>query len=305
MIQQIEIAKIQFDPTQPRKFIDQEKVKGMAQSILAQGVINPIEIDKDFRIVTGELRYRATKEAGLTEIPCKVIEVSDEDRFERQVIENVHHNTMSSWDTAKSLEKLLSSYHARASHNDTGISQLARKLGKSEGWIRESLSLLEASKEVQEAIKENKISKRQYRDLKSENKEVQKTLEKFVLKNPDTGGSTLAKMRHALHEHPSKSKEIIKIASTKKPAEEIQREISKIAKTKSEQADSLNEYFESIEYHASKLSLLLNTQPEEIRAKGGLLEFNAKLAYSKLQSLYGILNLFFNPSQNELEGHTK
>ena len=64
-IENIQISKIRPDKDQPRKYIDPEAVEGLAESYKNQGLINPIEVDKDNVIITGELRYQAAKKAGL------------------------------------------------------------------------------------------------------------------------------------------------------------------------------------------------------------------------------------------------
>jgi ParB family chromosome partitioning protein len=92
-ILQKNINEIRPDPNQPRKNFPEKRIREMAKSILTEGIINPIEIDKDGVIITGEMRWRSAKEAGLTTVPVKVIDPG-ENRFRRQVIENVHHNTM-------------------------------------------------------------------------------------------------------------------------------------------------------------------------------------------------------------------
>ncbi len=72
----IPIEKIKPDVNQPRQYIDEEDLKGMAQSIVTEGIINPIEVDKNFVIVTGERRWRAAKIAGLKSVRAMIIEVS-------------------------------------------------------------------------------------------------------------------------------------------------------------------------------------------------------------------------------------
>jgi ParB family transcriptional regulator, chromosome partitioning protein len=305
MINLIPIEKIKLDSTQPRKFIDQAKVKDMALSILSQGVINPIELDKDFRIVTGELRYRASKEAGIKEVPCKIIDISDNERFERQVVENVHHNTMSNWDTAKALEKLLStSYHARSQGKDSGISQLARRLGKSESWVRGTLDLLEASDAFQKGLEKNEVSKRQFRNIKSKDKVLQKKLEKLVLKNPNVDSDVLGRIRRTITENPNKESEVLGIALNQR-TEKLHDEIRKIANTSVEKASNFNKYLEDVEYHTDKLTKLLESPPESMKSEGGVLAFNSKLTLVKLNQLFQKLNKLFNQTTHELESHTK
>jgi ParB family chromosome partitioning protein len=107
LIVEKKINEIIPDKNQPRKNIDQEKLEEMTRSMITEGLINPIEIDENNVIVTGEMRWRACMAAGQEVIKCRVVKVAGRDRYKRQVIENIHNNTMNSWDTAKALEYLL------------------------------------------------------------------------------------------------------------------------------------------------------------------------------------------------------
>src|SRR3989338_3453322 len=104
---EIEIDKIRSDPNQPRKHFDEEAMEELATSIKNKGVINDIEVDQDFIIVTGERRWRGAKIAGLKTVPVKVLNnISDDDRFIRQAIENIHQEKMAPLDTAMMLDKI-------------------------------------------------------------------------------------------------------------------------------------------------------------------------------------------------------
>ena len=157
----LSVLKIKPDPTQPRQTLDTEKIKGMAESMITEGVINPIEIDKNYFIVTGEMRWRAAKAAGLKTIPCRIIESIGIDRYRRQVVENIHHNTMTDWDTAKALEKLLDYYkndsRVKAPH-DKGYAYLGKMLGIRHQIVYKYISILGDSKEIQDNIKAGKIN---------------------------------------------------------------------------------------------------------------------------------------------------
>src|SRR3989344_4249364 len=105
--QTIAIEKLHPDPNQPRKYIDEDALKEMAVSVKNEGLINPIEVDGKFVIITGERRWRAAKIAGLKTVPIGVLEnISAKDRFIRQMQENLHQDTMSAWDTAEALDKI-------------------------------------------------------------------------------------------------------------------------------------------------------------------------------------------------------
>ena len=160
-ILEISIEKIKPDPSQPRTTIDELDLREMAQSIITEGVINPIELDKNFVIITGEKRWRAARIAGLKTVPVKVLNMKPEDRFMRQVIENIHNSTMTDWDTATALKKLLDDYFLPQKvigkgQPETGITWLTEKTGRSLGYITGKLDILEQSSEWKESVKKNK-----------------------------------------------------------------------------------------------------------------------------------------------------
>jgi len=159
-ILEVEIEKIKPDPNQPRTTIDNLDLREMAQSIIKEGVINAIEVDKDYVIITGERRWRASKIAGLKTVPVKVMTFDDVHRFRRQVIENIHNNTMNDWDTANALKKMVDEYFSRkegkTGRPGTGAAWLVEETGKSSSYLEEKLSILSQSERWKKAIKEGK-----------------------------------------------------------------------------------------------------------------------------------------------------
>lgn len=94
------IESIKPDPQQPRKYFDKSHIEGLAVSLKQEGMINPVEVDSDMIIITGECRWRAAKEAGWTEIPILINnkKLSPYQRLRHQMAENVHQSG-STYDT--------------------------------------------------------------------------------------------------------------------------------------------------------------------------------------------------------------
>ncbi len=159
---EVDIDKITPDPDQPRQHIDEEAIGELAKAIKTEGIINPIELDPNYMIITGERRWRAAKLIGLKTVPCKIVELAPGTRFQRQVIENIHNNTMSAMDTSDAFVKLLSllpgNKHPQAPLTgptaDQGISRLAEKLGKSQGFISQLLALQNEKEDVQKYLRQ-------------------------------------------------------------------------------------------------------------------------------------------------------
>lgn len=218
-IQHVPINKIKRDPTQPRQFIDTEKVNGMAQSILTEGVINPIEIDKNFVIITGELRWRAAKQAGLAEMPVRVIKIDPKERFRRQVIENIHHNTMTDWDTAKALWKLLKtlpikpgSIGTHGGQANKGYSMLAKLIGKSQAYVSEKMELLTISPALSKAVQKG-MSGSYVRAYNTAPPEFKKEMEQKIISGQFPTRDIALEVAYALKRNPENAKEILKANS--------------------------------------------------------------------------------------------
>src|SRR3990167_6485945 len=102
------VSEIKPDPNQPRQTIIENNSKDLAKSIQTDGIINPVEIDENNVIITGELRWRAAKEAGLETIPVKVLTIANKnERFLRQYKEDVHQYPLTATDNANALLKIL------------------------------------------------------------------------------------------------------------------------------------------------------------------------------------------------------
>jgi len=196
---EVDINKIKPDPNQPRTIIEDEDLESISKSIITSGVINAIEVDKNFTIVTGERRWRAAKKAGLKTVPVKFIEIYGINRFERQVIENANSKTMNDYDMANALNKLLSllaankdGYDEHQKNKNTpltgptadkGITRLAERTGIKRVTIAAHLSLLGQSKKWIESVRTKKVEGKFTAPLASTPIEYKGEVEKKLLKN--------------------------------------------------------------------------------------------------------------------------
>ncbi len=130
--------ELKFDPNQPRKDISEEAVESLAQTYDSQDIINEPEIDEEDIIITGEMRVRAAIKKGLDKIKCKLITgLSEDERFERQVIENLHHNVLSDKEKENAIRKLWDS------EKYTDKAELASRIGMSTLHTKRILNLKE------------------------------------------------------------------------------------------------------------------------------------------------------------------
>lgn len=159
---QIPVDKISLNPYQPRKIFDPIAISELSQSIKEYGVIQPITIRESFvggyELVSGERRLRATKAAGLTKIPCIVINVSEDDSAIIALLENLQRADLTFLEEADALSHLVEE------HNYTQ-EELAKKLGKSQSAIANKLRLLKLSNEVKKIVAENNLTERHARAL--------------------------------------------------------------------------------------------------------------------------------------------
>ena len=154
-ISDIPLDKITPNPYQPRKEFDVEELDELSQSIRQQGVITPITVrrmpDGTYQIIAGERRVRASRMAGLKEIPAYVRVATDTQMMERALIENLQRSDLNAMEVAHSLKSLLE--ECRYTHD-----QLSERVGKNRSTITNYLRLLNLPAETQQALSSDKIS---------------------------------------------------------------------------------------------------------------------------------------------------
>ncbi len=174
----IPINLIRANDKQPRKKFDEEKIAELANSIKEHGVIQPVVLKKDddfYTIIAGERRWRASKFAGLTEIPAVVLDVTDKQILEISLIENIQREDLNPIEEAFAFKRLI---------EDFSITQeeLGMRIGKSRAAISNCMRLLQLDNRVQEYIIEGVISEGHGRAILSlSDKEVQYSLAQKVI----------------------------------------------------------------------------------------------------------------------------
>ncbi|MEM5777477.1 MAG: ParB/RepB/Spo0J family partition protein [Candidatus Aenigmatarchaeota archaeon] len=132
-----------------------EELDELVQSIREHGLLNPLIVrakDGMFEIIAGHRRFEACKRLGWTKIPCRVLEADDRQAYEISLIENVQRQTLNPIEEAKAYKKYVEEY------GWGGISQLAKKIGKSQEYISRRLALLNLPEEVKEKIMRRRIN---------------------------------------------------------------------------------------------------------------------------------------------------
>ena len=154
ILKNLKVTEVEPNRDQPRKNFDQEALEELAESIKEYGLIQPIVVTKKdgyYGIVAGERRWRASKIAGLTEIPVIIREDNERINSEISLIENMQREDLNPYEKALGVRTLIDNY---------GLSQeeVAKKLGKGRSTIANIVRILNLEPRVLEMAKEGKLT---------------------------------------------------------------------------------------------------------------------------------------------------
>ncbi len=150
----IAIADIGASPFQPRASIEEGALEGLAASIRASGLIQPVAVRRRggaFELIAGERRWRAAQRAGLERIPAIVLDVGDREAAEIALVENVQREALNIVERARSLDRLNKDFDV--THED-----LAERLGLDRSSVTNMLRLLSLEDEVLDLLAKGKLS---------------------------------------------------------------------------------------------------------------------------------------------------
>ena len=153
-LKNLKVTEVEPNREQPRKVFDQESLEELAGSIKEYGLIQPIVVTKKegyYSIVAGERRWRASKIAGLTEIPAIIREDNEQINSEISLIENMQREDLNPYEKAVGVKTLIDKY---------GMTQeeVGKKIGKSRSTIANTIRILNLEPRVLEMAKEGKIT---------------------------------------------------------------------------------------------------------------------------------------------------
>ena len=154
VIQNLKLIDVEPNKNQPRRNFDDEKIEELAESIKEYGVIQPIIVtqkDNYYQIVAGERRWRASKKAGITEIPAIVREYSEQTNKEIALIENIQREDLNPIEKARAIREILDKYNLTQQ-------QLADKLGISRSGLANTVRILNLDERVIELVLGGKLT---------------------------------------------------------------------------------------------------------------------------------------------------
>ena len=180
-LKELKISDISPDPEQPRRHFDKEKLEELASSIKIHGVLQPIVVirkNSKFLIVAGERRYRASKLAGLERVPAVVRELSDQNRLELSLIENIQRDNLNVLEMAEAYSKLREQFNLTAKEIGERVG------GRSESAVLNTLRLLKLPQIVKDYIISGELKEGQARPLlKIDEETIKKILPKIIEEN--------------------------------------------------------------------------------------------------------------------------
>jgi len=161
---------IRPNPAQPRKVFRPEALAELSESIQRHGILQPLSVRRSglgYELIAGERRLRAAQMAGLTEIPCIVMQMDDRESGMAAMIENLQRQDLDFIEEALGIANLMSLY-------EMSQDQAARMLGKSQSAVANKLRVLRHSDAVLTALREGNLTERHARALLRLNSEEEK-----------------------------------------------------------------------------------------------------------------------------------
>lgn len=153
-VQTVPISAIQPNPHQPRTVMDAEKLAELTLSIKEHGLIQPLIVTQSgdqYTLIAGERRWRASQQAGLTEVPVIIKEATPQEMLELAIIENIQRADLNPLEEAYAYQQLM---------NEFGLIQeeVAKRVGKGRSTVANLVRLLNLPPNIQQAVSDGEIS---------------------------------------------------------------------------------------------------------------------------------------------------
>ena len=157
----LSVRSIRPNPAQPRRVFREEALKELSESILRHGILQPLSVRRcegGYELICGERRLRAAQMAGLTDVPCILMQMDDRESSMTAMVENLQRQDLDFVEEAQGISRLMGQF---------GMSQeqTARLLGKSQSAVANKLRLLRHSQPVLEALRRAELTERHARAL--------------------------------------------------------------------------------------------------------------------------------------------
>lgn len=192
LVKKLNINEIEPNKAQARKYFDDEAIEELSNSIKEYGVIQPIIVSKKgsfYEIIAGERRWRASKKAGLTEIPAIVRDDDEQRNKEISLIENIQREDLNPIEKARGIKLLMDEY-------DLTQQKVAEKLGKSRSSIANTVRILNLDERVINLALEGKLTEGHCKSLMSiDDPERQYKMALYIIESGDSVREAEKKMK--------------------------------------------------------------------------------------------------------------
>ncbi|MDC7127051.1 MAG: ParB/RepB/Spo0J family partition protein [Spirochaetales bacterium] len=179
-VKNVPIDNVKGNPDQPRKTFDQSSLKELSASIAEKGIIQPIIVEEkngEYIIIAGERRHRASKLAGLTEVPVIVKDFSNNEKLEIALIENIQREDLNPVEEALAYRDLME-------RGNLNQEEVAKKVGKNRSTVANSLRLLKLPENIQTTLVKGVISSGHARAILSlDTEEQMEELHRQIINN--------------------------------------------------------------------------------------------------------------------------
>ena len=155
------VRSIRPNPAQPRRVFREEALKELSESILRHGILQPLSVRRregGYELICGERRLRAAQMAGLTDVPCILMQMDDQESGMTAMVENLQRQDLDFVEEAQGISRLMGQFNMSQE-------QTARLLGKSQSAVANKLRLLRHSEPVLEALRQAELTERHARAL--------------------------------------------------------------------------------------------------------------------------------------------
>lgn len=158
---QVKIEQISPNPNQPRYIFDENQIAALANSVREYGIINALtvrEVGQGYELIAGERRLRAAMLAGLTRVPCYIMEIDEHNSSVLALVENVQRQQLDFFEEAQAIAHL---------HSDFGMTQaqIAEKIGKTQPAVANKLRILKLQPQATQILRDNALTERHARAL--------------------------------------------------------------------------------------------------------------------------------------------
>lgn len=153
-VSHIKVSEVEVNPFQPRSDFDQDALNELSESIKLQGLIQPITVRKAgnvYQLISGERRLRASKLAGLTEVPAYIRTANDQQMLEMALIENIQRENLNAIEVALSFQRMIDECNLKQE-------ELGDRVSKNRSTVTNYLRLLKLPPAIQASIRDNEIT---------------------------------------------------------------------------------------------------------------------------------------------------